>query len=66
MHVGLVGTLSTVSSYIEGQYLIPFSRFLTGNVRIVYAWMLSGFITHIVLVYACSSLETVWYLTCVA
>ena len=44
-----------------------FSRFLTGNVRIMYAyvrimytWMLPGFITHVGLVYALSSLETVW------
>ena len=34
-------------------------------VRIMYAWMLPGFITHVGLVYALSSLETVWYLTCV-
>ena len=28
-------------------------------VRIMYAWMLSGFITHVGLVYTLSSLETV-------
>ena len=60
----LVGLVRAIGRPLFNTLSVDFKQVMC--VRITYAWMLPGFIAHVGLVYALSSLETVWYLMCVA